>query len=70
MRRVVRGGVVYGLAGALIAGDAVTSLARGVGRGAQQAASSAGGAVQEAASAARGVARSAAERRGAAGGEA
>ena len=62
VRRLVRGGAVYGLAGVLIAGDAVGSLARGAGRGAQRAASSAGGVVQEATDAAGGVARSAAER--------
>lgn len=67
VRNVVRSGAVYGLAGALIAGDAVASVGRGVGRGAQQAASSTGGAVQEARDAARGVARSAAERRDATG---
>ncbi len=38
LRGVLRSGAVYGLAGALIAGDAVTSVARGAGRGAQQAA--------------------------------
>jgi hypothetical protein len=51
VRRVLRSGAVYGLAGALVAGDAVASVARGAGRGAQQTAASAGG-----------VARSAAER--------
>lgn len=43
VRRVARRGAVYGVAGALWAGDAVSSAARGVGRGAQQAASTAGG---------------------------
>jgi hypothetical protein len=38
LRGVLRSGAVYGLAGALIAGDAVASVARGAGRGAQQAA--------------------------------
>ncbi len=41
MREVLRRGAVYGVAGALMAGDAVASFARGVGRGAQQAAASA-----------------------------
>lgn len=40
-RKVLRRGAVYGLAGALIAGDAVVGFAKGVGRGAQQAATSA-----------------------------
>ena len=62
VRGVLRSGAVYGLAGALIAGDAVASVARGAGRGAQHAASSAGGAVREATDTAGGVARSAAER--------
>jgi len=38
VRGVVRKGLVYGLAGALMAGDALGSLARGVGRGASAAA--------------------------------
>ena len=68
VRGVLRSGAVYGLAGALIAGGAVSSVARGVGRGAQQAAASAGGAAQGAASTASGVARGATERaRGAVG---
>lgn len=62
VRGLVRSGAVYGLAGALIAGGAVSSVARGVGRGAQQAATSAGGVAQGAASTAGGVARSATER--------
>jgi hypothetical protein len=73
VRRLAHSGAVYGLAGALIAADAVTATARGVGRGVQeggggvghglrQAASSAGGVAQEAAGTAGGVARSAAER--------
>jgi len=62
VRRLLRSGAVYGLAGALIAGDAVASAARGAGRGAQQAASSAGGVARGAADTAGGVARSAAER--------
>jgi hypothetical protein len=55
VRRVLRRGAVYGLAGAFIAGDAVASAARGAGRGAQQAASSAGGAARSAAERARGA---------------
>ncbi len=68
VRGVLRRGAVYGLAGALIAGDAVASATRGAGRGARQAAASAGGVAQGAAGAAGGVARSATERaRGAVG---
>ena len=36
MRGMVRRGVVQGLAGVLTAGDAITSFARGVGRGMQE----------------------------------
>lgn len=68
VRRLLRSGAVYGLAGALIAGGAVSSVARGAGHGARQAAASAGGAAQGAASTASGVARSAAERARGAGG--
>ncbi|MBV9453179.1 MAG: hypothetical protein JOZ19_03505 [Rubrobacter sp.] len=68
VRGVLRRGAVYGVAGALIAGDALSTAARGVGRGTQQAASTTGGVVRGAADSAGGVARSAAERaRGAAG---
>lgn len=68
VRGLLRSGAVYGLAGALIAGGAVSSAARGAGRGAQQAAASAGGMAQGAAGTASGVARSATERaRGAVG---
>ena len=38
VRGVLRRGAVYGLAGILMAGDAVSSLAQGVKRGAQKAA--------------------------------
>ena len=38
VRKVLRKGAVYGLAGILMAGDAVSTLAQGVKRGAQQAA--------------------------------
>ena len=41
MREVLRRGAVYGVAGALMAGDAVASFGRGVRRGAQEAAASA-----------------------------
>jgi hypothetical protein len=41
VRRVVRKGAVYGLAGVLMAGDAVVSFARGVGQGAQRVAQNA-----------------------------
>ena len=37
VRNVLRRGAVYGLAGLLMAGDAVSSLAQGVKRGAQKA---------------------------------
>ena len=47
-RKVLRRGAVYGLAGALFAGDAVVGFAKGVGRGAQQAATSARQAAAEA----------------------
>jgi hypothetical protein len=47
VRGWLRRGAVYGMAGALVAGDVVTGFARGVGRGMQQAA----GAVQDTTSA-------------------
>ncbi|HET8627310.1 MAG TPA: hypothetical protein VFL91_07815 [Thermomicrobiales bacterium] len=50
VRRVLRRGAVYGLAGLMMAGDAVSSFAQGVGRGVQQAATATAGAVQGAAS--------------------
>ncbi len=40
-RRLLRRGVVYGLAGALRAGDAITSFGRATARGAQDATASA-----------------------------
>ncbi len=40
-RRVLRRGVVYGLAGALMAGDAIVSFGRAAARGAQDATASA-----------------------------
>ncbi len=39
-RRVLRRGVIYGLAGALRAGDAITSFGRAAARGAQDATAS------------------------------
>lgn len=36
VRQTVRRGLVFGLAGALMAGDAVASFARGISRGVQQ----------------------------------
>jgi hypothetical protein len=55
VRGLLRSGAVYGIAGALIAGDAVASVARDAGRGARHAAASAGGVAQSAAEQARGV---------------
>jgi hypothetical protein len=49
-RRLIRRGAVYGMAGVLIAGDAVTSVAKSFGRGVQQAGVAAAGAAQNAAS--------------------
>lgn len=46
VRRVLRRGVVYGMAGALVASDAISSFARGTARGIQSAASTAGGAAR------------------------
>ena len=40
-RRLLRRGVVYGLAGALMAGDAIASFGRATARGAQDATASA-----------------------------
>lgn len=47
VRRVLRRGAVYGIAGALIAGDAILSFARGLGAGVQQATTAATKAVQQ-----------------------
>lgn len=41
VRKVLRRGAVYGVAGALMAGDAIAAFAKGVGQGAQHAAASA-----------------------------
>ena len=66
VRGVLRRGAVYGLAGVLMAGDAVSSAARNVAPGVQQAAASAAGtfqgAAQQVASSAASVAEEAAER--------
>ena len=66
VRKVLRRGAVYGLAGVLMAGDAVSAAARNAAPGVQQAAASAAGTVQGAAqqvaSSAASVAEEAAER--------
>jgi hypothetical protein len=41
VRRLLRRGAAYGLAGVLVAGDAITSFGRGAARGARQAAETA-----------------------------
>jgi hypothetical protein len=46
VRRVIRRGLVYGMAGVLIAGDAIASFARGVGQGVQEAGASAASSAQ------------------------
>ncbi len=64
VRGVLRRGAVYGLAGVLRAGDAISSAAPGLSQGAQQAAAAAAGTVQDAAGTvqdAAGQARTAAE---------
>ena len=65
-RKLLRRGAVYGLAGALMAGDAVSSVARNIAPGVQQAATAAAGTAQavaqQAASSAASVAEEAAER--------
>lgn len=50
VRRVVRRGAVYGLAGVLMAGDAISAFTQGVARGARQAAEAADGKTQQAGS--------------------
>lgn len=52
-RKVIRRGLVYGMAGALIAGDAITSFARNVGQGIQEAGASAASTAQNTMSQAR-----------------
>ena len=46
-RRVLRRGAVYGLAGILVAGDAIASFARSIGQGVQQAGASAANAANQ-----------------------
>ena len=48
VRRVLRKGAVYGLAGLLIAGDKIAGAARGVSQGAQNLVASAGDAAHQA----------------------
>lgn len=48
VRRVLRQGAVYGLAGLMMAGDKLATLARGAAQGAQNLASSAGNAAHTA----------------------
>jgi hypothetical protein len=48
VRKVLRRGLVYGLAGLLMAGDKLSATAREVAHSAQQAAGSAGGTTSEA----------------------
>lgn len=45
-RKVIRQGAVYGMAGLLVAGDAITSLGRSFGQGVQQAGASMANAAQ------------------------
>ena len=52
-RKVLRRGAVYGIAGALMAGDAVSSAVRNAAPGVQQAAASAASVVEDAAQRAR-----------------
>lgn len=47
VRGLLRRGAVYGMAGLMVAGDAVTTMARGVGRGAQRMAATAGEIIHE-----------------------
>jgi hypothetical protein len=60
-RSWMRRGLIYGMAGVLIAGDAVTSFARSVGQGAQQAGAAAATATQNAADQAKQAVASATE---------
>jgi hypothetical protein len=52
-RKLLRRGAVYGVAGALMAGDAVSSVVRNAAPGVQQAAASAASVVEDAAQRAR-----------------
>jgi hypothetical protein len=47
VRKVLRRGLVYGLAGLLVAGDKITGAARQIAQSAQQTAASASNATQE-----------------------
>ena len=60
-RKWIRRGLVYGTAGVLIAGDALTSFGRSVGRGVQQAGTAAATATQNVADQAKQTAASATE---------
>src|SRR5579884_1503302 len=46
-RKIIRRGLVYGIAGVLIAGDAIASVARNVGQGVQQAGAAAVNSAQQ-----------------------
>jgi hypothetical protein len=63
VRGVLRRGAVYGLAGVLRAGDAISSAAPTVSQGAQQAAASAASTVQDVAGQARAAAEGAPDAR-------
>ncbi len=63
VRGVLRRGAVYGLAGVLRAGDAISSAAPTVSQGAQQAAASAASTVQDVAGQAKAAAEGATEAR-------
>ena len=63
VRGMLRRGAVYGLAGVLRAGDAISSAAPAVSQGAQQAAASAASTVQDVAGQARAAAEGAPEAR-------
>ena len=63
VRGVLRRGAVYGLAGVLRAGDAISSAAPAVSQGAQQAAASAASTVQDVAGQARAAAEGAPDAR-------
>ncbi len=56
VRKALRTGAVYGLAGLIAAGDAVTTFSKSVGRGIQQASASGAAAVQQTAESAKAAA--------------
>ena len=64
VRKTLRRGAVYGVAGALMAGDAIAGFAKGVGRGAQQVAASTNGATEGAGAVQAAPSRRAAARKG------